>query len=247
MYKRVSAYLVEKQTILVYIIVESWLAESWLVKTMDYSNKLIRFQSIPAEPNKNSILRRMKYKKNTTTLSIEDEKMINLGIQKGLSLCHLKGIYGRFPIFNRGEDFVELKDGIRLDSQSLSKLLNSSEEVVLMASTVGEEVVNEVSNEIKHGNPALGVVMDATASETADVGLDWIMRYINTVIRREGRRLTKHRYSPGYGDLPLENQKIIYKLLELDKMEISITERYMLVPEKSVLAIAGIERNKADE
>ncbi len=214
---------------------------------MDYLNKLVRFQSIPAIPKKDWILRRMKYRKNTTTLSSEDQKMIDLGIQKGLSLCHLTGIFGRFPIYNKKEGYVELKDGIRLESQSLSKLLRNSEEVVLMASTVGEEVVDQVSNEIKHGNAAIGVVMDATASETADVGLDWIMNYINTVIRREGKRLTKHRYSPGYGDLPLENQEIIYKLLELDKMDISITEKYMLVPEKSVLAIAGIERNESDE
>jgi len=61
------------------------------------------------------------------------------------------------------------------------------------------------------------------------------------MIRREGKKLTKMRYSPGYGDLPLSNQKLIYDVLNLERLGISITERFMLVPEKSVIAIAGVE------
>jgi len=61
-------------------------------------------------------------------------------------------------------------------------------------------------------------------------------------LRKEGRLLTKHRYSPGYGDLPLEYQKDLFALLQLDKLGVAITERCLLVPEKSVIAISGIER-----
>lgn len=49
------------------------------------------------------------------------------------------------------------------------------------------------------------------------------------------------RYSPGYGDLPLTNQKIIFDILNLERLGLRITERFMLVPEKSVIAIAGVE------
>jgi cobalamin-dependent methionine synthase I len=77
------------------------------------------------------------------------------------------------------------------------------------------------------------------ASETADAGLDWIQAFLNSQMAKQGRKLTT-RYSPGYGDLDLSAQKVIYDALKLEKIGISITDRYLLIPEKSVLAIAGI-------
>ena len=77
--------------------------------------------------------------------------------------------------------------------------------------------------------------------ETADAGLDWLMDFINKMLRKEGKKLTEQRFSPGYGDLPLANQRLIYDLLKLERLGLKLTEKCMLIPEKSVLAIAGVE------
>ena len=53
------------------------------------------------------------------------------------------------------------------------------------------------------------------------------------------------RYSPGYGDLELYNQDIFYRLLNLENWGVEITENYMLIPEKTVTAIVGIESPKS--
>ena len=84
------------------------------------------------------------------------------------------------------------------------------------------------------------VIYDATASEITDWGLEWIIRYVSTMLKRENRIVSKKRFSPGYGDFELKNQRIFYKLLELDKLGISIMESCILVPEKSVIAMTGI-------
>jgi len=55
--------------------------------------------------------------------------------------------------------------------------------------------------------------------------------------------LTRMRFSPGYGDLSLENQKLFFKALELEKMGMKLTESLMMFPEKSVTAIAGVENH----
>ena len=44
-----------------------------------------------------------------------------------------------------------------------------------------------------------------------------MVEFINKEIRREGKNLPK-RYSPGYGDLLLTNQKIIYDILNLKNL-----------------------------
>ena len=108
-----------------------------------------------------------------------------------------------------------------------------------MAATAGQEIVDRRDKEVKAENASLGVVLDAVASEAADSGLDWIQEYLNTSLRRENEVLTK-RYSPGYGDLELSAQKTVFDALELDKIGLVITNNFILVPEKSVIGIAGV-------
>jgi hypothetical protein len=88
------------------------------------------------------------------------------------------------------------------------------------------------------------LILDSVASQTADAALDWIVQMLNKIFAREGKKLTKHRYSPGFGDLPLSYQKEIFEALKLYKLNMSITEKFMLVPEKSVIAIAGVEEKR---
>ena len=59
--------------------------------------------------------------------------------------------------------------------------------------------------------------------------------------KKEGFNLTKMRFSPGFGDLSLENQKQFFKALELEKIGLRLTDSLMIVPEKSVTAIVGVE------
>ncbi|MBZ4645398.1 MAG: hypothetical protein PWR27_1489 [Petroclostridium sp.] len=204
-------------------------------------------ESIPAEPKRDMILLRLGYKKNVTILNDEQKDMLEDSIKQGLLLCHPKGAFGRFAIIERSSNFVKLEGGEILESESLARLLEKSDEVLLMASTVGKEIVQRISTEVTGGDAALGVILDSVASQTADAGLNWMMDFINKLIRREGKKLTKHRYSPGYGDLPLSNQKIIFDMLGLNRLGLKLTEKYMLIPEKSVLAIAGIEGIEEDE
>ena len=57
---------------------------------------------------------------------------------------------------------------------------------------------------------------------------------------RSARRLTRKRFSAGYGDFSLENQWDIYTLLSLGSIGITMTPTCVLIPEKSVTAVAGV-------
>lgn len=208
------------------------------------SPKITYLNSIPAVPKRDMILLRIGYKKNTTILDKDQQDFLEKGIRLGSSLCKTRGAFGRLKITEHKPEYVKLEDTYILESKSLSELLNKSEYVLLMAATVGKEVTERISQEIDNGNAALGVIIDSVASQTADAGVAWIMDFAGRMIEREGKKLTKHRYSPGYGDLPLSNQKIIFDILELDKLDVELTDRFMLVPEKSVIAIAGIEKSR---
>ena len=61
-------------------------------------------------------------------------------------------------------------------------------------------------------------------------------------LRREAPGLyLRPRFSPGYGDLDISHQRAMFDLLELEKrLGLSLTQTHMMLPEKSVTAIAGL-------
>ncbi|MFY9505514.1 MAG: hypothetical protein WAP98_01435 [Caldicoprobacterales bacterium] len=208
---------------------------------MKEKGKLKYFGHIPSRLDVGMVLTRLGYRKTTTVISEEYRKKIDAMIEEGLTLCNIQGVYGRYEIKSHEENGIRIFDDIFLESKSLSKLLQNSLEVVFMATTAGSSIIERIQQEIKNENGDFALILDSLASQIVDAGLDFMVEFINKEIRREGKKLTQKRYSPGYGDLLLTNQKIIYDILNLKKLRIELTESYMLVPEKSVIAIAGIE------
>jgi hypothetical protein len=204
-------------------------------------NRITYFDTVPVMPSVEEIMSRLGYNKSLTSLSAGDKCFIDASIQLGLALCRNQGAACRFTVKEHKRDMVIFGDNESFESSRLSGLLSNSDEILLMAGTAGPEIMNRINSEMESGNVALAVVLDAVGSQAADVILDWMMEFYKKILRREGKRLTMRRYSPGYGDLPPANQAIIFRLLGLERLKLKLTESMMLVPEKSVLAVAGIE------
>jgi len=186
-----------------------------------------------------SIMFRMGYKKGKTEISGQQQKTIDDSIKLGETLCDLKGAYEMVKIELFKHASIILRNNITLESSQLAELFKGCDEVLFMAATAGPAIVERRDKEIKDGNAALGVILDAVGSETADAGLDWIQEFVAGQYAKKAKLITR-RFSPGYGDLKLFVQKDIYDVLDLDKLGIKISGRCLLDPEKSVIAVAGI-------
>ncbi|MCX7841803.1 MAG: methionine synthase [Clostridia bacterium] len=198
-------------------------------------------ENIPAVPKRDLILSRLGYRKGFTELNANDMALIEECINQGRLICKPAGAYLFTHVTSKSDSGVQLANGIYFQSKSLSKLLEYSNDVVLMAATAGKKVTEKILREVENGSAASGLILDSVASQTADAAIDWIVQFLNKMLAREGRILTRHRFSPGFGDLPLSYQKDIFSALKLDRLNLSLTEKFMLVPEKSVIAIAGVE------
>jgi hypothetical protein len=187
------------------------------------------------------IYRRLGYRKGVTCLLPQQKAEADRYIEEAQSLMHLKGAALRLPVLERDASGVSLPGNIRFESRKLSTLLGHCREIVLMGATAGCDIMDAIREDIAGCHVTRGVVFDATASEMTDAVLDWIMAYFNRTLRRENNRLLPKRFSAGYGDFLLENQKIMYNLLQLDLMGVRMTESCLLIPEKSVTAVSGIE------
>jgi len=201
---------------------------------------VIFFESISIPLPRKEIYRRLVFIKGVTEISSSQKEEIERFIQDALSLIHLKGAGLRMPVQEIKGARIILAEDVTFESNQLAALLRNCREIVLMGATAGNDIMKAIEEDAAGRNVTRGIVFDATASETVDAYLDWIMGYFNRTLLRENRQLLKKRYSAGYGDLLLETQKTIHRLLQLDRIGIRITDSCMLITEKSVTAVTGI-------
>jgi len=198
------------------------------------------FERIAIDPPYAQIYRRLGYRKKTTEIALVKQKEIDLCIEEAAGYITLKGcLLKTFIDKNDGKDII-LSGGISFPSMKLAIFLRDCREALLMGATAGSSIMKAIKEKTNQDNLSAAVIYDATASEMADGALDWIMSYAGRQLLREGKKLLPRRFSAGYADFPLANQKTIYQQLQMEKINVNINSNFILQPEKSVTAITGI-------
>jgi len=198
------------------------------------------FHAIRVDMPVRAVFRRLGYHKGRTEISKAQLAEVEAAFQDAVPLIELKGSAVLVSVKEQDEGHIVLATGEFLQSASLARMLYGSSEVLFMGATAGNVIMEEIGRESKQGRLSRAVVLDAVASEMTDKALDWITGHMGRELRRQGKGVTRSRFSAGYGDFALENQKIMYELLQLQNIGVKITDSCILIPEKSVTAIAGV-------
>ena len=133
-------------------------------------------------------------------------------------------------IFLRGTAVV-LKGGTAL------KMLAQCHRAALLACTLGARF-DLALTAVQARDMARAVILDACGSALVEQGCDEAEKELSA--RFPGRYLTD-RFSPGYGDLPLELQRDICAALDTPRrLGLHVTESLLLNPVKSVTAVIGL-------
>jgi hypothetical protein len=197
-------------------------------------------KNIVVSPPLAKIYQRLGFRKATSQISSKTQKETDHIIAQAALLISLSGSFLRLSINDNSSCKIILAGDVTFQSKKLSVFLRNCKEAVLIGATAGDEIMEAIKEKSAQGDLQAAVIYDATASEMADAALDWIMDYINQLIRRERKTLLPRRFSAGYADFDLSNQKIIHRLLALEKIGVRITNECILLPEKSVTALSGI-------
>lgn len=133
--------------------------------------------------------------------------------------------------------------GMEIRSRSLSSNLRGCEYVYLMAATLGigpDRLIARAS--VTHMSRA--VTLQAAAAAMIEAWCDEVNQKIIREASEQGL-YCRPRFSPGYGDFPLEYQQDFAQILRLQKeIGVSLTESLLMIPTKSVTAIIGITEEK---
>lgn len=119
-------------------------------------------------------------------------------------------------------------------SEDLYENLNGAKEAFIFAVTLGIEV-DRLLIRLYSTSPAEHFITDAIASALAEAACDKADSLL-----RSGLTCGK-RFSPGYGDFPLETQPKILETVNAGRLlNITLSKTLLMVPKKSITAVMGI-------
>ncbi len=126
---------------------------------------------------------------------------------------------------------------LTLGSKALARNLYGCGEAILFAATAGMEAERQ-RQRAAVTSPALALALDAAGTAGIEAFCDMLCE---EWAKENEPLLMCPRFSPGYGDLPLDAQAPLLNLLDARKLiGITLTETLMMIPQKSVSAIVGI-------
>jgi hypothetical protein len=139
---------------------------------------------------------------------------------------------------NKGK--VILENGMEFSSTNLAEHLAGCTEVLLFGATLGSRF------DTAQRRLSLESLTQGAAAQA--VGAALIEHYCDTVEEELKKDISgcsfRWRFSPGYGDWNLQEQKIVFAILNCQKIGLTLTTSGMMAPIKSVTAIIGIDHRQ---
>jgi len=144
-------------------------------------------------------------------------------------------------LFN--EDAVHIA-GIKMTGNDIRKHLQGCTKAIVFAVTVSDEadkIIRQAAVIDMAESLAADCLCSAAVEQVCEKAEQEIFSNINAPYRT-------WRFSPGYGDLPIDIQKDLLTLLNAQRrIGLTVTESCLLLPSKSVTAIIGISDTPVPE
>lgn len=169
------------------------------------------------------------------------EPRLDSCIQRCEERSHPLGIARSFPIHADDETgcIVVEDSSLVLPGASIARHLEGCAAVALLAVTLGMDNERALL-QAQATSPLDALLLDACSSSLAEEATACLARRVDALAAQEGLASTK-RFSPGFGDLPLEIQPTFLAALQADRLlGIHASSSHLMTPMKSVTALIGL-------
>lgn len=144
------------------------------------------------------------------------------------------------------EEFGEVYagEGMNAPDSVVQDVFPQADHLTLFAVTLGAATSRAIAQGFESHDYALASMLDAVASEAADLAADVVERRIERDLREQEQLSADGaalRYSPGYCGWHVTGQQRLFRYLEPQRIGISLTDSCLMQPLKSVsgVIIAG--------
>ncbi|HLR21837.1 MAG TPA: methionine synthase [Tissierellaceae bacterium] len=195
---------------------------------------------IKFEINKEEVLRYLFY--NNQKIDSRLNTLIDESIEEMERTIDGKSVYKFFQL-NREEELSIDGTNIVLKGRDIKRHLENSNSCILIGVSLGHKV-DTIIRYYEKLDMTKAIILDSCASVAIEDIINNINGNLETIVSKDKKILTS-RYSPGYGDWPLDIQRNILDVLESSKtIGLNLTSHNILIPRKSITAIIGVMDNK---
>ncbi len=148
--------------------------------------------------------------------------------------------YRRFALASADAGGIKLANGTRFRSSRLAEALGNAEEICCFVATVGPAIDKEVQRRMKQRRYADAYVLDAIGSLSAENVVEQFFQRTAEKAAKKKRGITL-RFSPGYCDWPLDQQRPFFALFaDQSPLDVKLNQSCLMSPRKSVSGLFGI-------
>lgn len=132
---------------------------------------------------------------------------------------------------------------LRLAGRDIACLLRGCSACLLLAASLGR-AVDELIRRAQIRDVGQALLLDACASAAVENLLEQLQAGLTAELQEQGWQLTA-RFSPGYGDLPLDCQAQFCATLDAARrIGLTVSSSGLLLPRKSVTAVIGLAQQE---
>lgn len=187
--------------------------------------------------NEKEILRYLGYRGQEIPVNVEE--LICECCRKLEQAAAPKAVWREYPLTVR-EHVLDMVC-LQTRSRNLERNLKDCGQIVVFGATLGSGV-DILLHRYGHLQMSKAVILQAASAAMLETYCDWKNEKLRQEYQKKGWYM-RPRFSPGYGDFPLECQRGIAAALELNKrIGVTLTDSLLMAPSKSVTAVMGLSR-----
>jgi len=132
-----------------------------------------------------------------------------------------------------------IEDSIIFKSRVIAQLLEDCYQVAIFLVTIGRYLEETTAQLAKDGLILQATVLDAIGSGAVEKVADFVQDGIKEIAEAQGL-VTSRRFSPGYCDWNIGQQRMLFHALTGNALGIRLTGECLMIPQKSISGIIGI-------
>ena len=140
---------------------------------------------------------------------------------------------------------VTIEGSVTFESEVIARLLEQCKQVAVFALTIGSHLEETVGQLADDGLVLQAAVLDAIGSVAAENVADFAQDRVRKVANTKGLTISE-RFSPGYCDWEVVQQKMVFQVLGSESAGVHLTEECLMLPRKSISGIIGIGHSELE-
>lgn len=162
----------------------------------------------------------------------EIDHLLDRWIEPRLSFCVKHILFAE----NGG---VGLEGNVELKSPTLARVLRDCKTAVCFIVTIGPAIERAIKQAHSKHRLTEAYLVDKIGSAAVEDVVDAFQRLMGAHTQKRHEGVT-YRFSPGYCDWPLREQKKLFSLVDTTRIGVSLSSSCLMTPRKTVSGIFGV-------